>query len=163
MTAPFSKTVGVPDIIWSSLENVLDINISYLVKDIAKTLQKDPGPLLQAVRANKMPLYTFDESSSSEIDMRCGFVCQRPDAPLFCQPCGRPILWSSGLPAGSERCAEHAYAPKITYSLPVVRPLKTDTEEKYFVGEDGTVYTITYEPVGTYDRDTEKLTLFAIE
>lgn len=162
MATPFSKTVGIPDIIWSSLQNVLDVNISHLVKDIAKTVQRDPAPLLQAVRANKMPIYIFDEASPSELDMRCSFVCQKPETPLFCQPCGRPILWSSGLPAGSERCAEHAYRPRQGYSLPVVHLLNTGTEERYFLGEDDTVYTVDYEPVGTYDRDTKALRLFTV-
>jgi hypothetical protein len=107
-----------------------------------------------------MPLYTFDESAPSEIDMRCGFVCQKPCAPLFCQPCGRPILWSGGFTIGAERCAEHAYASKVAYTLPLVYPLKTETDESYFVGEDETVYTIHYEPVGTYNRDTRRLRLF---
>jgi hypothetical protein len=161
MTSPFTKSAAVPDIIWSSMKDVFDASISQLVKDIAKTLDKDPAPLLQAVKANKNPIYIFDESAPSEIDMRCSFLCQRPSAPLFCQPCGRPILWSSGLSPGTERCAEHAYASKMTYSLPTLYPL--DTEEKYFANDDGTVFTTEYEAVGTYNRDTGRLTLFAVE
>jgi len=159
MATPFAKTLGVPDIIWSSMKDVLDASIVQLVKDIAKTLDKDPAPLLQAVKANKNLVYIFDESAPSEIDMRCPFICQRPSAPLFCQPCGRPILWSSGQPCGTERCAEHAYATKVTYSLPTLYPL--DTEEKYFVGDDGTVFNVEYEAVGTYHNG--RLTLFVVE
>jgi hypothetical protein len=161
MSAPFAKTIGVPDIIWSSMKDVLDASISQLVKDIAKTIQRDPAPLLQEVRANKTPIYIFDEASPSEIDMRCPFLCQRPSAPLFCQPCGRPILWSSGQVQGTERCAEHAYATKTLHSLPILYPL--DTEEKYFAGEDGTVFSIEYEAVGTYNKETKRLILFAVE
>lgn len=150
------KTIPVPDLIWTSLRGVLDANMQHMVKDIAKTLNKDPAPLLQEIK-KKVDVYLFDESSTPEIDMRCSFICQTPAAPLFCQPCGRPILWSST----SERCAEHAYHPKVAYSLPVLHPVKTETDT-YFVAEDDTVYTVDYEPVGTYDRLTKRLTVFTV-
>ena len=162
MASQLSRSVAIPDIIWSSMKEVFDANITHMVKDIAKTLNKDPAPLLQAIKSKKGSIYLFDESSPSEIDMRCQILCQKPAAPLFCQPCGRPILWSSGLTAGTERCTEHAYHSKVSYSLPVLYPLTTETEDKYFVGEDDTVYSIDYTAVGTYDRDTSSLTLFTL-
>jgi hypothetical protein len=162
MATALSRSVAIPDIILSSMKEVFDANITHMVKDIAKTLNKDPTPLLQAIKSQKGSIYIFDESSPSEIDMRCQILCQKPAAPLFCQPCGRPILWSSGLAAGTERCAEHAYHSNVSYSLPVLYPIETETEEKYFVGEDDTVYNIEYKAVGTYDRDTCGVSLFVI-
>ena len=163
MANPLFRSVAIPDILWTSMKEVFDANIAHLVKDIAKTLHRDPAPLLQAIKSQKTNMYIFDESSPSEIDMRCPILCQKPAAPLFCQPCRRPILWSSDMPAGTERCTEHAYHSKVSYSLPILEPLDTETDDKYFVGEDDTVYNTDYEAVGIYCRNTHKLTLFTVE
>jgi len=133
------------------METVLHANMYRLAKDIAKTLGKPEAPLLQALKDPIRP-YIFEEADTPEIDARCGFMCQKPETPLYSEPCGRAILW------GSNRCAEHAY--KKAAPAPAIKLQALEAEEPLAVSEDGTVYNAEYEAVGTYKRDTERLTLF---
>lgn len=162
MTTPFTRYAAIPDLIWSSLQEVLTAKMVEMAKDVAKTINKDPAPLVKFVKTNAASFYLFDESQSHEIDMRCKYMCQKPAAPLFIQPCGRPIVWSSGIPNGSERCAEHAYSavPKPS-NLPCLQPIEYD-EDTLYLGEDDTVYNVSYEAVGRMNRETGSLFRFRI-
>ncbi len=129
-------------------------------KDIAKTLGKPEGPLLQAIQMDKVRPYLFDESDTSkEIDMRCPVICQKPEAPHFLQPCGHPIAWNSG----RHRCVEHLFSrPSVPVSLPVLRVLEyTKDGDPLYVSEDATVYTAENIPVGQLQEGV--LTLFVID
>lgn len=135
-----------------------------LAKDIAKTLGQPDAPLLQAIKAMTVRPYIFEEAGAedAEVDMRCRFLCQPADTPLFIQPCGKPVLWVEGV-ATRPRCAEHAYSPPISYNgLHPLKALEVVGEDKYFVGEDGTVYDVEYRPRGAYDMETKRLTLFTV-
>ena len=157
MSSPFTLGAPIPAILWSSLEDVLEANMRRLVKNIAGALRQPHEPLLQAIQAHKIKPYIFEGGDDKEVDMRCTFLCQKPAAPLFCQPCGQPVLWS----ADTSRCAEHAYSKVGRASLPVLRPIEGE-EEPLFVSEDDTVYNIYYEALGTYNRGAERLTLFRV-
>ena len=86
-----TKGAPIPSIIWSSLEDTLQANMRRLVKDIAATLGQPEGPLLQAIKSETIRPYLFEESADADIDMRCEFVCQTPETPLYIRPCARPI------------------------------------------------------------------------
>ena len=134
----------------------------HLAKDIAKTLGQPDAPLLQAIRAQKIRPYIFEEADTEkEIDMRCPILCVKPDAPHFCQPCNQAVLWS----AGCRRCAEHAYATPVPYpGIPVLTPLeKGGLDEALYTSEDGTVYNAEFVAVGAYDHDTKDLYLFHVD
>lgn len=155
----------IPGLIWSSLEDTLQANMRRLVKDIAATLGQPEAPLLQAIRSTTIRPYIFEEADSEgkEVDMRCDCLCQPPSSPLFIQRCGNPVLWSAT--SSIKRCAEHAYSTPMSYNaLPKLRALEPvgDKKDRYFVSDDGTVYDIEYTPVGTYDREKNRLTLFTI-
>ena len=150
--ATLKRGAPIPDIIWSSMESVLHANMYRLAKDIAKTLGKPEAPLLEALKATPIRPYIFEESDPPEIDARCGFMCQKPETPLYSEPCGRPIMW------GSKRCAEHAY--KKTVAPPAIKLEALEGDEPLAVSEDGAVYNADYEPVGTYNRATERLIRF---
>ena len=135
------------------MESVLHANMYRLAKDIAKTLGKPEAPLLQALKADPIRPYIFEESDPPEIDARCGFMCQKPETPLYSEACGRAVMW------GSKRCAEHAYKKPV--APPAIKLQALDTEEEALVvSEDGTVYNAEYEAVGTYNRVTERLVRF---
>lgn len=135
------------------MESVLHANMYRLAKDIAKTLGKPEAPLLEALKADPIRPYIFEESDPPEIDVRCGFMCQKPETPHYSEPCGRAIMW------GSSRCAEHAYQKEAP--LPAMKLTALDTEEEPLaVSEDSTVYNADYEPVGTYNRTTARLVRF---
>jgi len=154
---PFTMGAPIPALIWSSLEAVLETNMRYLAKDIAKTLGQPEAPLLQAIKGQVIRPYIFDEADTTkDIDMTCEYICQKPATPLFYQACGQPVLWSA---AGTRRCVDHAYraAAAPPSFLPVLTPLE---DMPLFVSEDDTVYDTSYTAVGTYDRRTKHVCIF---
>lgn len=161
MTSPLSLGAPIPSILWSSLEDVLSTNMRLFAKDIAKTLGQPEGPLLQALGAEKIRPYILEVSEEThEIDMCCGVICVKPEAPHFLQPCGHPIVWTSG----SKRCMEHlSYrAMAIPSSLPVLKRLEHRlNDEILYVSEDSTVYTAQNVPAGQFINGV--LTLFCVE
>jgi hypothetical protein len=122
-------------------------------KDIAKTLGQPEAPLLQALQAEKIRPYIFDEAQTKEVDMRCPVLCQKPEAPRFVQACGNPIAWNSA----SHRCIEHLSCklPVVPTSLPILRRL--EYEPPLWVSEDSTVYSAEGAAVGEYLDGTLKL------
>jgi len=156
----FTRGCPIPEAIWNSLEETLKANMIRLAKDVAATLGKSEAPLIQALKSSTTRPYIFEgcDKEDVEVDMRCEFICQPPATPLFCQPCGRPVLWSAGV----QRCAEHAYSAKVNYALPKVWRLQHE-DETLFVGEDDTVYNTAYEAVGVYNRAAKRLTMFVVD
>ena len=128
-----------------------------LAKDVAVTLGKPDAPLIQALRGTTIRPYIFEGGEDTEVDMRCEFICQPPNTPLFCSPCGRPVLWSGG----ERRCAEHLYSKRVVHTLPVVHPIEHEGGT-LFVGDDDTVYNVEYVPIGIYERKKKLLTLFTV-
>lgn len=154
---PFTLGVPIPAILWSSIEDVLGTNMRMFAKDIAKTLGRPEGPLLQAIQAKKISPYILEESAEKEIDLRCQVLCVKPEAPFFVQPCCHPIAWNST----TKRCIEHlsGKSPSVPHSLPVLRRL--EHSQPLYVSEDSTVYSADNVPVGRYSAKT--LTLFMVD
>ena len=154
---PFTLGAPVPEILWSSLEDVLSTNMRIFAKDIAKSLGQPEGPLLQALNAEKIRPYLM-EAETHEIDTCCGVMCTKPEAPHFLQVCRQPIVWTST----TKRCMEHlAYKPPtIPNSLPVLRRLEY-REKSLYVSEDATVYTEENVAAGQFIDGV--LTLFTID
>jgi len=161
MSAPFSLGTPVPSILWSSLEDVLSTNMRLFAKDIAKSLGRPEAPLLQALSAEKIRPYIFEASEETqEIDMCCDVISIKPEAPHFLQPCGNPIVWTSGV----KRCMDHlSHKPcAVPGSLPLLRRLEhRANDQTLYVSEDSTVYTARNVPVGQFLEGV--LTLFEVE
>jgi hypothetical protein len=154
-TGIMALTLGapIPEILWSSLEDVLSTSMRLFAKDIAKTLGQPEGPLLKALQAETIRPYIL-ESESHEIDTCCGVLCVKPEAPHFLQTCGQPIVWTST----TRRCMEHlAYRPPRITSLPRVKKLE---DRALYVDEDGTVYDEDNTRVGRYREGV--LSLFEV-
>ena len=161
MEAPFTGVASpIPSLIWESLENALQANMLRLAKDVAKTLGQPHVPLVEALQAQKVRPYIFEESEDTrEQDMRCDYICQRPDTPLFLTACGQAVLWNA---TGVCRCPEHMYAgAPVRPALPVLRRLEYE-EEPLWVAEDGTCYDAAYEVKGRYAPNSGKLALFEL-
>jgi hypothetical protein len=158
-SGPFTGVASaIPSILWEALETALQANMLRLAKDVAKTLGQSHIPLVEAIQAQKVRPFIFEESEETrESDMRCEFICQRPDAPLFLQACGQAVLWNA---TTSHRCPEHLYSPTVTQpALPILKRLEGD-EEALYVAEDGTCYDVEYEPRGQYIAESKLLVLF---
>lgn len=172
---PLEFGIPIPALLWDTFEEALKGNVRKLAKDIATTLGQPDAPLMDALfkkgYAPTVRPYLFEEESAPDLDMRCGAVCQRPETPLFLQPCGQPVVWCAST-AAVPRCAQHLYSkppgPEVR-SLPLLVPIEmggVDTEEfgeQLYRSEDGTVYTKEFVCVGRYHFPTKRLFLFQIE
>jgi hypothetical protein len=170
---PFQLGLPVPKLLYDAFEEVFSANARRFAKDIAKTLQQPEGPLLEALfkgPAAQVKPYLYEEAAEQELDLRCDYICQRPEAPLFLQPCCAPVLWSAATP-GHRRCPQHLYSKPLTAavlrSLPVLFPLEAEAldpeEVPLFRSEDGTVYDKDFQVRGRYDFPTKSLRLFEVE
>ena len=174
---PLEFGLPIPALLWETFEEALKGNVRKLAKDIATTLGQPDAPLMDALfkkgYAPTVRPYIFEEGEAAaekELEMRCCAVCQRPDTPLFLQPCGQPVLWCATT-AASPRCPQHLYSkapgPEAR-NLPLLFPLEmggVDAEEfgeQLYRSEDGTVYTKEFACVGRYHFPSKRLFLFSI-
>ena len=167
---PFQLAAPVPALLWDTFEEAMKTGIKRLVKDIAGSLGQPEAPLLTAILRDQKTMirpYLFDETGSAaekEVDMRCEYITQRPDAPLFLQPCCQPVVWTGA--ETHRRCAQHMYAKALRAfpKLPVLTPLEWSDDDavRLFRDEDGVVYDVEFQPRGTYEKATQRLTLFEL-
>lgn len=165
---PFSFGAPIPAILWISLEEAMKTNMRRLAKDIASTLAQPEQPLMDALFKGKEAVirpYLFEEADEDkDIDMRCSVICQRPDAPLFLQQCGRPVFWDATKGAGPHRCTRHLFtAPVLRPRLPDLFPLLSESEEleePLWHMSTGEVVDAENRPRGVYDKERKRLVLF---
>ena len=159
-----NATLGapVPAIIWDALTNVLEASTLRLAKDIAQSLGTTHIPLMDAIRAQKIRPYVVELADDPrDIDMRCDYECQRPDAPLYIQACAQPVFWG-GSEATSKRCPQHLYSkPQSLPALARLHPFNS-SEESFYISEDGTLYDTEYQARG-HRSATGKMSLFEVE
>lgn len=172
-TLPFQHAAPVPRVLFETFEEVFSANMRRFAKDIAKTLQQSEAPLLEALfkgSGGSIKPYLFEEAEEKEIDMRCDYICQRAEMPLFLQPCRAPVLWTATAPSLC-RCPQHLYAKPpieaVLRSLPLLFPLEegglAPEDAPLFRSEDGAVYDKQYRLRGRYDFPTKALRLFTVE
>ena len=173
VTTPFSFGAPIPALLWESVEEAMRANMRILAKDIAATLGQPDAPLLEALRSATVKPYLFEESDQDkELDMRCDYLCQRPDAPSVIQRCQQPVFWNAtDCPATVHRCTEHLYATPMPRpaGLMRLRSLEMDgldaedSTTSLFHAEDGTVLNGAGAARGLYDSGAKRLTLFVVE
>jgi hypothetical protein len=158
--APFSVGLPVPELLWTTFEQVFTTKIRSLAKDIAKTLGTSDAPLLaELVKGRTVAPYVLEESADTELETRCDILVQHPDTPKFLRPCGQAIVWSA---TPCHRCAEHLYTvPPVQPRLPVLTSL--EDQEELYRSEDGTVYDKDFVVRGRFDFPTKRLLLAVLE
>lgn len=154
---------AVPKPIWDALVSVLNTKMLGLAKEIADTLEVPVEPLKVALKAEMLRPYVVNYADESRCtDMRCGYICQRPEAPLFLQACGQPVFWG-GTPETSVLCPQHMYMrPEPVRTLPKLEAVRVDEERLLYMAEDGTLYDANYTPKGRINLVTKKITLFSV-
>jgi hypothetical protein len=172
--APFSFGAPIPSLLWESVEEAMRANMRILAKDIAATLGQPDAPLLEALRSATVKPYLFEEADQDkELDMRCDFLCQRPDAPAVIQQCRQPVFWNAThCSTGTHRCTEHLYATPMPRpaGLMRLRPLEMDgidaeedSDTSLFHTQDGSVLNGAGAARGRYEPRAKRLTLFVVE
>lgn len=152
----------IPSIIWDALKDVLEGSTLRLANEIAKTLGRPAHPLISHIRQQKVSPHVVElEADPREIDARCDYRCQRPDALGYIQECGQPIFWEGNV----KRCPKHLYlppAPPAPSNLAKVRGT-TGAEEPLYISEDGTLYGPDYKFRGRDDPANNRIILFDLE
>lgn len=142
----------IPKPLWDAIENVLLAKSNELIKDIAKTLNQPPRPLLDAFKAKKHTFHLVEMQDIDETHMECeAFVTGHAVA----HRCRKPVL------LGKKVCPEHEWSkiPQIAQK-PIVRRIVTPEGETYFVDNLQNVYTEDFQQVGTFEDNV--LTLFTV-
>ena len=144
---------SIPKPLWDALENVLLVKSKELIKDIAKSLNQQPQPLLEAFRANQHTFFLQELEDPTENKFECeALLCQHAVA----HRCRKPVL------LGQKVCPEHiAWKMPSLLNKSELQRLDVGTAEVYFVDNLKSVYTANFERVG-YLED-EQLVLFEIE
>ena len=147
-----TSSYPIPKPLWDAIENVLLAKSNDLIRDIAKTLNQPPRPLLDAFKAKKHTFHLVDTAESTQ--QECQAVLQEH---AVAHRCRKPVL------LGQQVCPEHQWWKMPTVSQkPVVRRVKTSEGETYFVDSLQNVYTIDFERIGQLQEDNT-IVLFEVE
>jgi len=150
MTSP---SYPIPKPLWDAIENVLMVKSKELIKDIASSLHQSEKPLMDAFKARKHTFHLIESSDDVEEIHECtSLVCTRAVA----HRCRKPTL------LGKAVCPEHEFTKQpVLTNKPILKRIETEEGETYFVDNIQNVYTIDFQPVGTYTEGT--VTLFDID
>ena len=169
-TAPLQLGAPVPAILWESLQDAMNRSVRRLVKDVGAALGVPDKSIYDELFRSGDALvrpYLFEEAEPCDLECRCLYPVQKPDAPLLLQACAQPILWSLGTRGPREpRCPEHfgANPPGIDPGLPTLNAVEVEGEEgPLYKGEDDTVYDSSFCPKGRFEKGSKRLFLFHIE
>jgi hypothetical protein len=155
---------AIPIEIWESLVSVLNTKMFHLARDISDTLGVSAEPLVKELKSKTMKPYlvSYDNDNRIMPELRCNYVCQRPDAPLYMQACGQPVFWG-GPPETSRHCPQHMYSkPLAQRTLPKLEPLRINEDTLLYVAEDGAIYDENYTPRGHLNMGSKKIVLFKL-
>lgn len=141
--------VGVPKIIYETLEDILEVQIRHLATHIAKTLNVEPKLLIKELKKEKIKTYLFDDQS--DICVQCkSFVLAKNG---FFIPCDQPIVWTK------EYCINHL-------ENPILKTLEDDNtlitlmhdKEKYFRDRENRVYNLeSNKPIGRWKSSKQEI------
>jgi hypothetical protein len=147
-----STSYPIPKPLWDAIENVLLAKSNELIKDIAKSLNQPPRPLLDAFKAKKHTFHLVETAEEGQTE--CQALVQDH---AVAHRCRKPVL------LGQNVCPEHQWwtMPAVSQK-PVLRRLKTPEGETYFVDSLQNVYTVDFERIGQLQEDNT-IILFEIE
>jgi len=147
--------LGVPKIIYESVEDILEAQIRRLAIDIAKTLGVNEKLLLSELKKDKVKTYLFDDGI--EIDnLRCKAYNQQKHVYI---PCEQPIVYKK------EYCTEHLLEHVVKEDIKganVLNLLIID-DTKYYIDSKQKVYNLDFEIIGLYKSETKEIYQFTIE
>ena len=92
--------IGVPKIIYETLEDILEASIRKLSTDIAKRLNVDPKILIKELKKEKIKTYLFEDGT--DVNIRCKSYVIYINIYI---PCEHPIVY------GKECCIDHLEKP----------------------------------------------------
>ena len=143
--------IPVRKLFWDALEIALEAQTHRLAKDIATALGQPDGPLLKALRQEKVKAYLLDTAEDQEIEDMSVFRCTHVNREgPFLRPCGAPVLWSD-IEGPRPTCLHHTLHPcPRSPDVPALVALKgkgegegEDEKELYASAEKGEIYDAT--------------------
>lgn len=143
----------IPKPLWDALENVLMVKSKELIKDIASSLHQSEKPLLDAFKAKKHGFHLIESGEDLQENHECqNLICTHAVA----HRCRKPTL------LGKLVCPEHEFTKQPTLGTkPILKRIVTEEGETYFIDNIQNVYTIDFQPVGSFAEGI--VTLFEID
>lgn len=110
--------------LWDALESALMAKSRNLIVDLAKALNQEPKPLLEAFRAKKHSLHLVDISDPTEDRWQCEALVT---SKAVAHRCRKPVV------LGSSFCPLHEHDHAKTPEKPTLRRIVTDDNTVYFL------------------------------
>ena len=149
------STLGVPKIIYESIEDILEAQVRRLAIDIAKTLGVNEKLLLSELKKDKIKTYLFDDDV--DIDMlRCKAYNLHEYVYI---PCEQPIVYKKDF------CLEHLLHHTLKDDIKdvdILSVLYIDGTQ-YYRNIKNKVYNTEFKIVGVYNPDKKEICKFVLE
>jgi hypothetical protein len=138
-----SQSYPVSKPLWDAVESALLAKSRDLILDLAKALNQEPKPLLDAFRAKKHSVHLVDISDPTEDRWQCEALLSEN---AVAQRCRKPVV------LGSCYCPVHEHNHPPVPEKPVLRRIVTDDGTTYFLDAlTQQIYTQDYQRVGWMD------------
>jgi hypothetical protein len=147
--------IGVPKIIYETLEDILEAQIRRLAIDIAKTLDVNEKLLLQELKKDKIKTDLIEDNSDIQ-DLRCNAYTKYKNVYV---PCDMPIMYKK------EFCISHIHdhITKDKIKDAEILSILCIDNSKYYRDIDDRVYNDEFEIIGIYKESTHEILKFVIE
>ena len=145
-----SQSYPVSKPLWDALESAILAKSRDLILDLAKALNQEPKPLLDAFRAKKRAVHLVDISDPTEDRWQCEALVV---GKAVAHRCRKPVV------LGSSFCPLHEHTHEKISEKPVLRRIVTDDGTIYFLDTlTQQLYTEEYQRAGWMEDG--KLVLF---
>jgi len=150
---------------WDALESSLEAAAHRLARNIAKTLEVDPAPLLQALKTEKVKVYLYDDQADQEHDMsemKCKEIVRISEMSPFVKQCNTPIVWPDS--TSPRKCLAHCLKPSELKDKEshILYPFEVSPDMYYLDKDTGELYNHLGILVGKYNGTKNIVTLFEI-
>jgi len=147
--------LGVPKIIYESIEDILEAQVRRLAFDIAKTLGVNEKVLLSELKKEKIKTYLFDDGVDIEM-LRCKSYNQHNNVYI---PCEQPIVYKK------DYCIEHLqnHLVKEDIKESTLLTILIMDDMKYYRDSKNKVYNSDFIMIGFYDPVKKEIYKFILE
>lgn len=119
-----SQSYPVSKPLWDALESAMLAKSRELILDVAKALNQEPKPLLDAFRAKKHTVHLVDISDPTEDRWQCEALLSEK---AVAHRCRKPVV------LGSCYCPLHEHNHTAVPGKPVLRRIVTEEGDVYFL------------------------------
>ena len=138
--------LGVPKIIYETLEDIFEAQIRKLAADIGKTLHVDPKVLMIELKKEKVKTYLFEDAT--DVNLRCKSYEQYKN---IYTPCSHPNVYGKGY------CIHHLVKPNVPPTDAKIWSIVYHGTTKYYRDIDKIVYDLEGNPFGRWNSEKQEI------